>query len=178
MKAFTFKTHETVPLEIAGQQFSLLLTDATALTLRDWGACAQRLSQEVQQPGITPDQYLEKLREAWDCTANSLDALLGKGATDRIFADRAHTLEDITDVMTYVSNVFAESQTLRADASTDVSTDMRAAPQTEKLSTAVHTAPVNAPFAAPPFDLQAALRVLENPTVMQAIAEAVKPLQK
>lgn len=178
MKAFTFKTHKTVPLEIAGQQFRLLLTDATALTLRDWGACAQRLSEEVQQPGLTPDQCLEKLQEAWDCTASSLDALLGKGATARIFADRAHNLEDITDVMTYVSDVFAESQALRADASTAMRADVRAAPQTEKLSTAPLATQDNAPFAAPPLDLQAALRVLENPTVMQAIADAVKPVQK
>lgn len=109
-----------------------------------------RFGEEAQKLANNLPETVQALDEAWNFAAGCLDDLLGKGAADRIFEGREHDLRDITDVLEYISNEIA-TETKR-----------------------IHTpATQSAPASAMP-DIQAALRVLQNPEVMRAIEKAAQ----
>lgn len=109
-----------------------------------------RFGEEAQKLANSLPETVQALDEAWDFAAGCLDDLLGKGATDRIFEGREHDLRDITDVLEYISN--------------EIATEIER----------IHTLTIQPAPASPMPDLQAALRVLQNPEVMRAIQKTTQ----
>lgn len=101
MKRFEFQKRE-VNLDIAGQAFVLPLNQSTSDAMIAYGKGAQALAEAL------PDTA-EGAEQAWTFSKNCLDALLGAGATEKIFTGREQSLQDITDVMTYIADAVRES---------------------------------------------------------------------
>lgn len=144
MNRFEFKDHGHV-IDLDIAGHEFRLT-VNAATARK----LMRFGEEAQKLANGLPETVQALDEAWDFAAGCLDDLLGKGATDRIFEGREHELRDITDVLEYISNEIA-TETKR-----------------------IHAPTIQPVPASPTPDLQAALRVLQNPEVMRAIQKATQ----
>ena len=105
--------------------------------------------EKMLQAGKELPETAEGIEAAWELMNDALDDILGDGATEMIFTGRAPSLEDAVDVMEYISESLEEKSKAQGHP-------------------AIH--PVS-----PQPDLQAALRVLQNPEVVQAIQKAMQP---
>lgn len=104
----------------------------------------------VQEAGSLPETA-EGIAAAWETMSAALDDILGSGAAEKIFEGRAPSIEDACDVMNYISESLKEATA-------------------EWGKPAVQPVP-----ASGQPDMKAALRVLENPEVLQAIQKAMQP---
>lgn len=109
----------------------------------------ERWGKRMVQEGKDLPETAEGVAAAWETMSAALDDILGDSATEQIFAGRAPSIEDACDVMSYISESLQEA----------------AAEQAKPV-----IKPVSVP-AKP--DMQAALRILQNPDVMQAIQKAM-----
>lgn len=134
-----------LPLDIAGRMFTLRVTKAAAKKLEAYGAEAQRLGAALPD---TP----EGVEQAWGFLRDTLDGLLGVGATDAIFEEREHDLLDIVDVLNYICGEI-ESAAKRQE---------------------VKAAPPSVPGAKEQSVAQA-MRIMQDPEVVAAIEKAMQP---
>ena len=95
---FTFK--DDVQLNINGVEFSFDSTDLDFIEELDkFSKEAQVLSDEMSRS----EDYVEALKEAIEFCCVTIDALLGEGASKKIFKDTKVSLIKAMDVINYIS---------------------------------------------------------------------------
>lgn len=93
---FEFKDYR-VPVRVGGVDFMLDCSAETGAKLKNSGAELYRLAQELEQG--------EGLQEAMDYCCGLVDALLGEGAVDKIFASRRRALADVAQVLNWLTGL-------------------------------------------------------------------------
>lgn len=104
-----------------------------------------RFGKEAQEKAEKHD-----MDDAWQFTTGYIDRLLGAGATETIFAGREHNFLDALDIMTFIGE------------------EITAAGKQMQMPKPVQPTAETAP------DVQAMMRVMQNPEVMQAVMNAMK----
>ena len=108
-KKFEFRK-VAAELDIAGHRFDLAVNAESAGKIEAWGKDAQVVSKQLEAGEKTIDN-------AWDFLLDSIDALLGDGASDTIFAEYPEAdYLDALEVMTYIVEEFNEARANRTPA--------------------------------------------------------------
>jgi len=111
-RKFEFKKN-TLELDIAGNIFELDTTDVEVVErIQAFAKDAQRLAQEMRQK----DDLTEALKDTIQFCLDSIDSILGEGASEKIFAGRKVGLYDCLDVMAFISNEVNEDRASRFQA--------------------------------------------------------------
>lgn len=110
---FTFK--DDVQLNINGVEFSFDSTDLEFI------AKLEEFSREAQEFGNAMskrEDYVEALKESIEFCCNTIDTLLGEGASEKIFKGTKVSLIKAMDVINYISDEVGKA---RADSMTKYS---------------------------------------------------------
>lgn len=151
MKKFEFKQRQPqyLHLDIAGNKFNIPFTLEFIERYANWG-------KKTKELAVTLPKTEEGVAEACMFLSHSLDEILGEGATAQIFKDRALSIEDLADIMNYIS-----------DEITEEGNKLKAKPIKMKQ-------PEPEPVAPEQASVETAMKILQNPEVMQAITKAMQ----
>lgn len=104
-RKFEFRDHKT-KLDIAGEEFYIDVTDTNLLDrVLEFGKKAQEVRTSNSEEG-----YVEDLKRSMVFLQESIDSILGEGASNRIFKDRKVSFFDLLDVMAYIKDALLEGR--------------------------------------------------------------------
>lgn len=105
-RKFEFKNNN-LKLDIAGNLFEIdtMDTEIVENTMK-FGQDAQKKSQQLGKK----EDYVEALKEATQFCLDSIDIILGEGASSKIFSGRKVNLFDALDVMNYIVSEVKEDR--------------------------------------------------------------------
>lgn len=94
MGKFEFRDYSRT-LEFPGCEFTIICNSDTGDKIRSFSPEMQALKRDYDNGAATKDQLI-------DYVVSRIDAILGVGATEQIFAGRDITMSDATDVMLFI----------------------------------------------------------------------------
>lgn len=99
MGKFEFK--KKLVLDIAGEQFEVDSSSPELIeNVMEFSDKAMKISSEIGQS----ENYTEALKDTIQFCCDSIDTILGEGATKSIFKDRKISLFDALDVLNYITD--------------------------------------------------------------------------
>lgn len=105
MGKFQFQSN-SIHLDIAGHIFDIPGTVEYAEKIKEFSVQAQERARKLQEIEDSADA----IQEASEFLTDTINGLLGDGASEKIFAGRAISLYDCIDVMQYICGEFNQFQ--------------------------------------------------------------------
>lgn len=175
MGKFQF-ANNNVELDISGNRFTIPGTVEYAIKIKEFGAAAAQYAQQLRER----EDEDQALRDGIQFMRSSLDAILGDGAAEQIFADREDNLYDYVDIMQYISDEFAQFQKQKQSQYSPNRAQRRyaAKPPSSSFDNSIAAFPVAQTVAAPIERAKTGAQfnvsdLASDPDVMAAVVQAV-----